>query len=47
MDAEERRRRLACCDSLPQCHHCPMRDENKNRSLKDLALSALKQEEYR
>lgn len=41
MDREEWQRRLACCDSSPRCTTCPMRPENRNRSLKDLAQAAL------
>ncbi len=40
MDREERMRRLACCDSEVACLHCPMRPENRHRSLKELAEAA-------
>ncbi len=45
MDAEERRRRLACCDSKPRCQLCPLRAENQHRSIRDLALAAVRGED--
>lgn len=42
MDAETRRRKLACCDSKPQCQLCPLRPEHRHRSIRDLALAAVR-----
>ena len=35
-------RRLACCDAEPMCVLCPLRPENANRSLRELAAAGLK-----
>lgn len=29
-------RKLACCDSDPKCSYCPLREENLDKSLKEL-----------
>lgn len=35
-------RRLACCDAEPMCVLCPLRPENAERSLQELAAAGLK-----
>jgi hypothetical protein len=36
MDKDEWERKMACCDSEVQCGHCPLRAENRHKSVKEL-----------